>query len=64
MNLLPRRASKGWIAVIGRVALVVVVLAACEAAGWPFLATPVQHALSKALQREVLLNSPNAPGAA
>lgn len=33
----------------------------CEMAGWPFLATPVQNALSQALKRDVLLSDPAQP---
>lgn len=36
----------------------VLTVVVCEMAGWPFLATPVQNALSQTLKREVLLRDP------
>ena len=57
------RISTGWAAGVGVVALLVAGFAACEVAGWPFLASPVQRALSKTLQREVLFNEGQASGA-
>ena len=58
------RISTGWAVGVGVVALLVAGFTACEVAGWPFLASPVQRALSKTLQREVLFNEGQAPGAA
>lgn len=58
------RISTGWAVGVGVVALVVAGLAAGEVAGWPFLASPVQRALSKTLQREVVFNESQASGAA
>jgi uncharacterized protein involved in outer membrane biogenesis len=43
-----------WIAG-ATVATIVIALGICEAAGWPFLAAPMQHWLSDALQRRVSL---------
>jgi uncharacterized protein involved in outer membrane biogenesis len=44
------------------VAAMVVTLLVCELAGWPFLAGPVQNALSQTLKRQVLLRDPQAEG--
>ena len=40
----------------GAVAAVVLALGVCEATGWPFLAAPLQHWMSSALQRQVSFN--------
>ena len=56
MNQPPRRARKGWVIAAGLVGLLVLGVIACEVAGWPFLASPVQRELSKTLQRDVQLN--------
>jgi len=48
-----RRRRHRW--VLGSVLLGLTGLAVCEIAGWPFLAKPVERALSQALQREVRL---------
>ena len=48
------RAGVRWPAgVIGIVVALVVAVVACEALGWPFLATPMQHWLGKTLDRRV-----------
>ncbi|MBC7956395.1 MAG: AsmA family protein [Cytophagales bacterium] len=56
MNHHAGRKRKVWAVATGLLALFVGVLIACEVAGWPFLAAPVQRALSNTLQREVQLN--------
>lgn len=43
--------------VLGVFIALVAVVAACEFAGWPFLARPVERALSNTLQRDVMLRS-------
>jgi len=45
------------------VAAIVAVLGVCEIVGWPFLAKPVQNALTRTLQREVLLSDGSGQGA-
>ena len=50
-----RRHALRWI--LGGLAAVVLLLIACELAGWPFLAGPVERALSNALHREVQLRA-------
>ena len=54
----PARARKTpralWIA-LGLLAALVVAVVACEAAGWPFLARPLERMLNKAMKREVRL---------
>ena len=64
MNNPTRRYSKGWAVAAGLLVLVTGGVAACEAAGWPFLAGPVQRALSKTLQREVQLRQADSPAGA
>lgn len=64
MNQPPRRARTGWAVAAGLAGLLVVGVIACEVAGWPFLASPVQHMLSETLQREVQLNRDGATDAA
>ncbi|HEX3140630.1 MAG TPA: hypothetical protein VHQ87_11280, partial [Rhizobacter sp.] len=55
MNPPARRRHALWVAA-GVGLLLVAGVAFCEVIGWPFLAGPVQGALSRTLQREVLLN--------
>jgi uncharacterized protein involved in outer membrane biogenesis len=62
MNPHAGRHHKAWAIAGGLLLLLVGVLVACEVAGWPFLAGPVQRALSKTLQRDVQLNDANASG--
>jgi len=50
-----RRRALRWI--LGGLAAFVLVLLGCELAGWPFLAGPVERALSNALHREVQLRA-------
>ncbi|HET7796178.1 MAG TPA: AsmA family protein [Rhizobacter sp.] len=50
-----RRSHRGWLIAAALLSGVVVGVAACEVAGWPFLAAPVERALSKALRRDVQL---------
>lgn len=64
MNQHTGRISTGWAVGAGVVALVVAGVVAGEVAGWPFLASPVERALSKTLQREVLFNEGPESGAA
>ena len=48
------RAGVRWPSVlIAALAVVVIAIAACEAAGWPFLASPMQRWLAKTLDRSV-----------
>ncbi len=54
------RRSKAWAVAAGVLAVVIGAAAACEVAGWPFLAAPVERALSKTLQRDVQLNQAGA----
>ena len=56
----PRRVSRGgrvlrWTG--GVFGVLVLAVVACEVAGWPFLARPVERALSDTLKREVLLRA-------
>lgn len=51
-----RRFSTGWVVVAAVVGLLCAVVAACEVAGWPFLAAPLQRSLSKALHRDLQLD--------
>ncbi|MEO8153498.1 MAG: AsmA family protein [Rhizobacter sp.] len=51
-----KRRRSGWAVTAAVLAVVIVVFGVCEAAGWPFLAGPVQRALSKTLKRDVSLN--------
>jgi len=51
------RAGTRWpLAALGVVAALVVAVLVCEALGWPFLVTPMQHWLASALDRRVELN--------
>ncbi len=52
----PRRRGKGWTVAAGVLGAVIVGVAVCEWAGWPFLAKPVEGMLSKTLLRDVQLN--------
>lgn len=53
----PPRRRRRWAVAAAALGALVVVFALCEAAGWPFLAKPVQEALSDTLQRQVVLSS-------
>jgi len=64
MNQPPRRARKAWLVAAGLVGVLMVGVIACEVAGWPFLAAPVQRALSKTLQRDLQLNQAGSTDAA
>ncbi|MGY4828162.1 AsmA family protein [Sphaerotilaceae bacterium SBD11-9] len=55
MNPPARRSRRGWAFAAGLLALAVAGVAVCEVVGWPFLAAPVERALSKALHRDVQL---------
>lgn len=46
---------------LGVLAVLVLAAIACEIAGWPFLAKPVERALSNTLHREVLLRAADDP---
>ena len=48
---------RGWLIAGGIVLTLVVALALCEAAGWPFLVDPLQHALTKVLDRRFVASS-------
>ena len=51
------RAGTRWpLAALGAVAALVVAVLVCEAIGWPFLVSPVQHWLSRTLDRRVAFN--------
>jgi uncharacterized protein involved in outer membrane biogenesis len=48
------RAGTRWpLALVAGVALLVIAVAACEAIGWPFLVTPLEHWLATTLDRRV-----------
>ncbi len=64
MNRHTGRISTSWAVGVGALSLLLAGFAACEVAGWPFLATPVQRVLSKALQRDVQFNDGQASAAA
>ena len=51
----PRKGPRALWIVLGLVAALVAAVLACEAAGWPFLARPLERMLNKALKREVRL---------
>lgn len=57
MTSSPRRISKGWAVAAAVVGALVIGVAACEWAGWPFLAKPVERALSRTLERDVQLGN-------
>lgn len=59
----PARRRRGWRVVGIVLAGLVLVVAACEVAGWPFLVGPAERMLSRVLDREVLLSSEDAGGA-
>ena len=51
------RAGVRWpLVLLFALAAIVVAIAVCEAIGWPFLVTPVQQALAKALDRRVVFS--------
>ncbi len=50
-----RLRNRGWKIAGGVAGVLLFVVAACEIAGWPFLAKPVQNALGDVLHRQVLL---------
>ena len=51
------RAGVRWpLVLLFGLAAIVVAIAVCEAIGWPFLVTPVQQALAKALDRRVVFS--------
>jgi uncharacterized protein involved in outer membrane biogenesis len=50
-----RRISKGWAVTAAVLGALVLGVVACEVAGWPFLAKPVERFLSRTLDREVKL---------
>lgn len=52
-----RRIGRGWAVTAAVVGALVIGVLACESAGWPFLARPVQQALSDMLDRKVTLTS-------
>lgn len=56
MTSSPRRISKGWAVAAAVFGALVLGVIACEVAGWPFLAKPVERALSRTLDREVQLS--------
>lgn len=52
------RAGTRWpLVLLSVIAIVVIVVGACEAAGWPFLVSPVQHWLAKTLDRRVVFDA-------
>ncbi|MDQ2929015.1 MAG: hypothetical protein M3R22_12790, partial [Pseudomonadota bacterium] len=49
------RAGSRWpVALLTTIALLLIAIGACEAAGWPFLVGPVQSWLAKTLDRRVV----------
>ncbi len=60
MNQAAQRKRKAWALTAGVLVLLVVAVVVCEVAGWPFLAAPVERALSKTLQRDVHLREAGA----
>ena len=57
------RAGVRWpLATLAVVAALVIVVAACELAGWPFLVSPMQGWLAKALDRRVVFGGDAASG--
>lgn len=57
MTSSPRRISRGWAVAAAVIGALVVGVAACEWAGWPFLAKPVERVLGRTLGREVQLGN-------
>ena len=53
----PARRRRRWRVAGIVLAGLVLVVAACEVAGWPFLVGPAERMLSRVLDREVLLSS-------
>jgi uncharacterized protein involved in outer membrane biogenesis len=57
------RSGTRWpMAVLVTLAVLVLVVAACEAAGWPFLVSPVQSWLAKTLDRRVVFGDDSGSG--
>lgn len=56
MNPPARRGRRGWAVAAAVLAVLVGGFAVCEAIGWPFLAKPVQEALSRTLDRQLTLS--------
>ncbi|HEY0817303.1 MAG TPA: AsmA family protein [Rhizobacter sp.] len=56
MTSSPRRISRGWAVAAAVLGALVLGVVACEVAGWPFLAKPVERRLSDMLAREVQLS--------
>lgn len=56
----PRRIGTGWAVAAAVSGALVLGVLACEVAGWPFLAQPVERALSRTLEREVQLSGDGA----
>ena len=57
MTSSPRRGRKGWAVAAAVSGALVVGVVACEVAGWPFLAKPVERTLGRMLEREVQLGN-------
>lgn len=57
MTSSPRRISRGWAVAAAVIGALVFGVAACEWAGWPFLAKPVERVLGRTLEREVQLGN-------
>ncbi len=57
MTTSPRRISKGWTVAAAIVGALVIGVIACEVAGWPFLAKPVERVLGRTLERDVQLGN-------
>jgi AsmA family protein len=57
MNPTARRGRRGWAVAAAVLVALVGGVAVCESIGWPFLAKPVQNALSKTLDRKVTLST-------
>jgi uncharacterized protein involved in outer membrane biogenesis len=55
MTSSPRRIGKGWAVAAAVLGALVLGVVACEIAGWPFLAKPVERRLSSMLARDVQL---------
>ncbi len=56
MSTRARRIGKGWAVTAAVAGVLVLGVIACEVAGWPFLAKPVEGMLSRTLEREVQLS--------
>lgn len=57
MTSSPRRIRSGWAVAAAVLGALVLGVAACEMAGWPFLAKPVEGVLGRMLQRDVQLGN-------